>query len=155
MKVGEADREYVVAEALALAELVPEGESRLEFQEIAWSADQGEVPDDLTGRVGELVALALETGRARSVHGPAGVRALVSVWKDTPQGRTVQEKVEDLNTALEALRGLTIGSVRVIASGPGAYAITIAAGDVDVRLTFDRDEATLRSINVGGGGVGE
>jgi len=155
VKVGEAEREYVVAEALALAELVPEGDSRLEFQEIAWAADQGEVPDDLTGRVGELVALALETGRARSVHGPAGVRALVSVWKDTPQGRTAQGKIEHLNAALDALRGLPIGSVRVLSTGPGAYTVTISAGDVEVRLTFDRDEATLRSINVGGGGVGE
>ena len=155
MKVGEAEREYVVAEALALAELVPEGDSRLEFQEIAWAADQGEVPDDLTGRVGELVALALETGRARSVHGPAGVRALVSVWKDTPQGRTAQGKIEDLNEALAALRGRTVDALRVAPLGPGAYSLSIAAGDVEVRLTFDRTEATLRSINVGGGGVGE
>jgi hypothetical protein len=45
--------------------------------------------------------------------------------------------------------------VRVLATGPGAYALSITAGDLDVRLTFDREEATLRSINVGGGGIGE
>ena len=66
-----------------------------------------------------------------------------------------QGKIEDLNAALDALRGLPIGSVRVLSTGPGAYTVTIGAGDVEVRLTFDRDEATLRSINVGGGGVGE
>jgi hypothetical protein len=44
VKVGEAEREYVVAEALALAEGLPEGESRQAFQEIARAADQGDVP---------------------------------------------------------------------------------------------------------------
>jgi hypothetical protein len=155
MKVGEAEREYVVAEALALAEGLPESDTRHAFQEIAWSADQGEVPDDLATRVGELAALAVETGRARSVHGAAGVRALLSVWKSTPQGQRASEQAEDLNTALTALRGRAIDSVRVHSTGPGAYTLTLAAGDVELRLTFDRDEATLRSINVGGGGIGE
>jgi hypothetical protein len=155
MKVGEAEREYVVAEALALAEVVPEGETRAAYQEIAWAADQGEVPEDLSDKVGELVALAVETGRARSVHGPAGVRALISVWKDTPQGRKSAGQIDDLNTALTALRGRVIDAVRVMPTGPGAYSLTIAAGDVEIRLTFDRVEATLRSVNVGGGGVGE
>ena len=155
MRVGDAEREYVVAEALALAEAVPEGEARTEFQEIAWAADQGEVPEDLSGRVGELVTLAVETGRARSVHGPAGVRALVTVWKETPQGRRAADKVAELNEGLTALGGRQIDSVRVLPTAPGSYALTIAAGDVEVRLTFDREEATLRSVNVGGGGVGE
>jgi hypothetical protein len=155
MKVGEREREYVVAEALALAEVVPDGDARAAYQEIAWAADQGEVPEDLTTRVGELVSLAVETGRARSVHGAAGVRALISVWKDTPQGREVAGRTDDLNEALTTLGGRTIDRVRVLPTAPGAYALTIAAGDVEIRLTFDRSEATLRSVNVGGGGVGE
>ena len=155
MKLGEAEREYVVAEAMALAELVPEGDSRVAYQEIAWAADRGEIPEDLSDRVGELAAIAVETGRARSVHGPAGVRALISVWRETPQGRRATAKAEDLNAALATLRGAEIGTIRVLPTGPGAYALSIAAGDLEVRLTFDRDEATLRSINVGGGGIGE
>jgi hypothetical protein len=101
------------------------------------------------------VSLAVETGRAKSVHGPAGVRALIAVWKDTPQGRRAVEQADELNEALTSLRSRTIDGVRVIPTAPGAYSLTIAAGDVEVRLTFDRSEATLRSINVGGGGVGE
>ena len=155
MRVGVAEREYVVAEALALAEGLTEGETRLSFQEIAWAADQGDVPEDLSARVGDLVALAVETGRARSVHGPAGVRALIAVWKDTPQGRKAAEQAEELNTALTVLRGRTLDTLRVLPTGPGTYAMTVGAGDVEIRLTFDRSEATLRSINVGGGGIGE
>ena len=77
------------------------------------------------------------------------------VWKETPQGQHAVEKTNDLNQALTSLRGRTIDAVRVMPTAPGSYALSIAAGDVEVRLTFDRQEATLRSINVGGGGVGE
>jgi hypothetical protein len=40
-------------------------------------------------------------------------------------------------------------------TAPGAFAFTISAGEYELRLAFDRDGVRLRSINVGGGGVGE
>ena len=155
MNVAEADREFLVAEALALADQLPRGDQRSSYQEIAWAADQGEVPDDLGEHVGELVALSLETGRARAVHGPAGVRALVSVWRATPQARRLGEELEELNAGLSSLRGREIDGVRVAAAGPGAYSLSIGAGEVEVRITVDRAGARLRSVNVGGGGIGE
>ena len=155
MKIAESDREFLVAEALALSEQLPFGEARAIYQEIAWAADQGEVPDELAERVGELLALSLETGRARSEHGPAGVRALTAIWRETPQGKRQAEDLDGLNEALGALRGLSVGTVRVAASGPGAFAVTLAAGDLEMRLALDRVGVRLRSLNVGGGGVGE
>ena len=155
MKVAETDREFLVTEALALADQLPPGRAREAFQEVAWTAEQGEIPEELSGRVGELTAVALETGRARAVHGPAGVRALTAAWRESPQGRAVVAEVEGLNAALTALRGLPVEGVRVAASGPGSYAVTLAAGAYELRLAFDRDGATLRSLKVGGGGTGE
>ena len=106
-------------------------------------------------QVGELLALSLETGRARSEHGPAGVRALTAMWRETPQGAQQSQELDGLNQALGALRGLPVGAVRVAASGPGAFAVTVSAGDLEMRLSLDRAGARLRSLNVGGGGVGE
>jgi hypothetical protein len=155
VKIAEPDREFLVAEALALSEQLPFGDGRAAYQDIAWAADQGEIPDELAERVGELLALSLDTGRARSEHGPAGVRALTSIWRETPQGRRQATDLDGLNEALSALRGLPVGTVRVASSGPGAYAVTIGAGDVEMRLSLDRTGVRLRSVNVGGGGIGE
>jgi hypothetical protein len=155
VKVGETERDVLVTEALALAEQLPEGETRRAYQEIAWAAEHGEVPEEWDGTVGELISLALETGRARSVHGPAGVRALVALWRDTPQGQATLRSIEDLNEALGALRGQQLDGVRVAATGPGVYSITIGAGDYEMRLSIDRSEVRLQSVNVGGGGIGE
>ena len=155
MKVGETERDFLVTEALALADQLPDGERRHALQEIAWAAEQGEVPEEWDGTVGELISLALETGRARSVHGPPGVRALVSLWRETPQGQETIRAITDLNEALGALKGLAIDGVRVSATGPGSYTVSIAAGDYEMRLSFDRAGIRLQSINVGGGGIGE
>ena len=155
MKLAEADREVVVSEALALAGELPPGHTRAELQELAYAAEQGDVPGDLAGRLGEVAAVALETGRARAVHGPNGVRSLVGVWRETPQGRAVSSGVEELNAALRAVQGQTVEAVRVAVTAPGAYSVVIAAGPYEVRVALDRAGATLRSVNVGGGGAGE
>jgi hypothetical protein len=155
VRVGEAERDVLVAEALALADELPDPDRRRTYQEIAWAAEQGEIPTEWDQSVGELIFLALETGRARAIHGPAGVRALTALWRDTPQGRETANRLDELNEALTALGGLPVEGVRVAATGPGTYTITISAGDCEMRLSLDRGGVDLRSINVGGGGVGE
>ena len=156
MRIAEADREVVVAEALALADELPPGEARVEFQELAYAAEQGDVPGDLAERLGDLTAATLETGRARAVHGPGGVRTLTGVWRETPQGRAVSAGVEELNSALRAVHGQPVEGVRVAVTGPGSYAVVISAGPYELRVALDRDGATLRSVNVGGAaGAGE
>ena len=156
MKVREAERPYLSAEAMALATELPEGSAlRAACVEVADAARAGEVPSRLEPTAGDVVSMALETGRARSVHGPAGERALVTLWRETPRGREALEGASELNEALSALRGFPIGGVRVTPTGPSSYAISISAGDCDVNLSFDHGSARLRSINVGGGGSGE
>ena len=155
MKVAEPDRAFLVAEAEAFAAQLPEGDLRSALTAVVAASDAGDVPAELEERVGSLAALSIETGRARSVHGPAGVRALTALWKDSPQGRRAVEEARELEQALVALRGRSLEAVRVIPTGPGAHAITIAAGGVEVRLSVEIGTIGLRGVNVGGGGVGE
>lgn len=156
MQVREAERPYLSAEALALAGELPQGSDfRAACVAVADAVAQGEVPEQLEGPAGDVLALALETGRARMVHGPAGERALSALWRETPQGREAVEGAVELTEALAALRGFELASVRITATGPSAYAVAIAAGDSEFHLAFDHGSARLRSINVGGGGAGE
>ena len=155
MKIGEDERPFLIAEARAYAEHLSDPDTRTAFEQIALTAEQGEVPDELIPHVAGLLALALESGRTRTVHGPAGVRALLALWKETPRAREMSRSVEDLNVALGALKDLPVRSLRVSPLGPGSYSVSVAAGDLEVRLSVDRSGVTLRSVNVGGGGVGE
>jgi hypothetical protein len=155
MSIELDERPVLAAEARALAERLDDPEFRAPYEEMAAAVEAGEVPDEVANAVGALAALALETGRARSVHGPAGVRALISVWKRTPQGQELADDVEELNRALTALRGLPIEAVRVSLAGPGAFSISIDTPEYEMRLTVDRVGIRLASLNVGGGGIGE
>ena len=155
MNIELDERPVLAAEARALAERLDDPEFRAPYELMAAAVEAGEVPDEVASAVGALAALALETGRARSVHGPAGVRALISVWKRTPQGVEAAQQVDELNTALTALRGLPLESVRVAVTGPGAFSISIATPGYEVRLAIDNSGVRLASLNVGGGGIGE
>jgi hypothetical protein len=155
MKIEQEERSILAAEARALADRLDDPEFRVPYEQMAAAVETGQVPDEVASAVGALAALALETGRARSVHGPAGVRALISVWKRTPQGMEIADEVDELNTALTALRGLPLESVRVAVAGPGAFSISIGTPDYEVRLAIDSSGVRLVSLNVGGGGIGE
>ena len=154
MRLAEDEREVVAAEALALAGQLPDGSSRAAYEAVASAAARGDVPDDLGERLGDVLRLALETGRAGRVHGPEGTRRLLSVWRQTPQAQAAGEATGEVNGALAALEGLPVRSVRVVPSGPGAFALTVAAGDVEIRLAVGGDELHLRSVGVGASGDG-
>lgn len=153
MKLAADEATVLMAEAQALADAL--GDRGDAYARLAGAAAAGEFDEGLAEEAGQVAALALETGRARAVHGPAGVRALTAVWKRSPQGHALAGELEDLNTALSPLHGLPVHDVRVAATAPGAFSLTLAAGEYEVRLVVDRDGVRLRSLNVGGGGVGE
>ncbi|MFN2589353.1 MAG: hypothetical protein ABR518_01095 [Actinomycetota bacterium] len=155
MNIADDETTVLVAEARALSEVVG-GDRAAALERLAAAVESGPIDDEeLVATAGEVAALSLETGRARAVHGPTGVRVLTALWKRSPQGNAVAGELDELNTALTSLRGLAVSDVRVAATGPGSFAITIAAGEYEVRLAVDRHGVRLRSINVGSTGVGE
>jgi len=153
VRIADDERDVVAAEALALAEQLPTGSNRAAYLALASAAARGDVPDDLGERLGDVLRLALETGRAGRVHGPEGTRRLMAVWRQTRQARAISETTSDVNTALAALEGLPVRSVRVAPSGPGV-SLTVAAGDVEIRLAVGGEDVRLRSVGVGASGDG-
>jgi hypothetical protein len=154
VRIADDERDVVAGEALALAEQLPSGANRAAYEALASAVAHGDVPDELGERLGDVLRLALETGRAGRVHGPEGTRRLMAVWRQTPQARAVGEATNEVNAALAALEGLPVRSVRVVPSGPGAFALTVAAGDVEIRLAVGREDVRLRSVGVGASGDG-
>jgi hypothetical protein len=154
VRIADDEREVVVAEALALADQLPPGPERAAYRELADAAEQGEIPDEWSGRLGDVLRLALETGRAQRVHGPEGTRRLLAVWRHTPEARSVREATDDVNAALAALEGLAVRSVRVAPTGPGGFSVAVAAGEVEIRLAVGREDVQVRSVGVGLSGDG-
>jgi hypothetical protein len=154
VKIADDERDVVVAETLALAEELPPGSDRVAYQELAVAADRGEIPDEWGDRLGEVLRLALETGRASRVHGPEGTRRLLAVWRQTPQALAIRGAIDEVNAALAALEGLPVRSVRVTPTGPGGFSLAVAAGEVEFRLAVEREDVRVRSVGVGVSGAG-
>jgi hypothetical protein len=155
LRIREAEGECLAAEARALADELPSGAMRERLLALAAAATDGEVAPELEGAAGDLIALSLETGRVRSVHGRAAERALAGLWRETPKGREAVDAAGEINGALAALRGCRLNAIRVVATGPGAYALTVSADDREMNVAFGREAPRLRSINVGATGPGE
>src|SRR5947207_13161243 len=107
---------------------------------------EGEVGEADAGPLAELLELGLSSGRIRSVYGPEGEQAVLTLYRRLPAGRELTRSTRDLNAALDALEGRTLARVSVSAVGPGEYGVTIATPDLDLVLRLGKAGARLATI---------
>jgi hypothetical protein len=113
------------------------------------AVEGGEVPDEVVGHLENVIELALQTGRARRFHRAEGEQALIRLFQRTPRGRAMAEQVQTINTALAALKGQVIDSVRVTVGAPGSYSITLDTDRCELTIKVDRTGARVDSLSVG------
>ena len=93
-----------------------------------------------------MLELGLQTGRIRAYYGPGGEQAALSTLRKLPRGRVRAESARDVSTALAALAGSTIDSVKIAAVAPGAFTLSIEAGGVEASVRLDGNGARLSSL---------
>jgi hypothetical protein len=158
----------VTAEALALspeeqellsqelAALLPAlSDQRQEgYRLLAAATAQGQVPPELLPLLEGLVALALETGRARRLYTAEGERLLTDLFRRTPAGQELARHLEEVNRALAVLAGRTLWGVRVAMRTLGHFTITLDTEGAAVTLAVRPGAVALESVAIGGGGGG-
>ena len=71
----------------------------------------------------------------------------MSLYRRLPRGAELTESAREVTAALRALEGRELGSVELTAVGPGAFALSLAAGELEVSLRLDRQGARVASVN--------
>ncbi len=137
---GEA-RELALAEAQAV--LAAGGSAAGLVAEL----DDGEVVEEIDA-LQKILELGLQSGRIRALYGPGGEQAALRLYRRLPRGAELEETTRDVTAALRALEGLPLRSVELRAVGPGAFALSIAAGELELDLRLGRDGARLSSLGV-------
>ncbi len=112
------------------------------------AASVGEVDDEDAETLEELLELGLQSGRIRALYGPGGEQAALSVYRRLPRGAALVASAREVSTALRALEGRELGSIELKAVGPGAFMLSLAAGEVELSLRLDRQGARLSSVGV-------
>ena len=144
---GEA-REVALAEAQAVRAMASDDGYRERLAGLVGAATEGELGEDDAETLEELLELGLQSGRIRALYGPGGEQAALSVYRGLPRGSELVESAREVTDALRALAGRELGAIELKAVGPGAFTLSIAAGELELSLRLDRQGARLSSAGI-------
>jgi hypothetical protein len=148
IRIPEQAQEVALAEAQAVRALASGEEYRERLAELIAAIGEGEVEGDEAETLEELLELGLQSGRIRAHYGPGGEQAALSLYRRLPRGAELAESAREVTTALRALEGRELGSVELKAVGPGAFSLSLAAGELEVSLRLDRQGARVSSVGI-------
>jgi stage V sporulation protein SpoVS len=141
-------QEVALAEAQAVRALASDEGYRERLGALVGAASEGEVGEEDAQTLEELLELGLQSGRIRALYGPGGEQAALSLYRRLPRGAELVESAREVSAALDALAGRELGSVELRAVGPGAFTLSLSAGELELSLRLDRQGARLSSVGV-------
>ena len=144
---GEA-AEVALGEAQAVLAMVQDDARRGRLADLVAAVQEGELGDDEAQALEELIELGLSTGRIRSVYGPEGEQAALKTFRRLPGGRALSESAGEVSTALAALEGKVLESVKVQSAGPGGYVVSVSVEGLELSVKLDRAGARIHSVGV-------
>jgi hypothetical protein len=140
--------EVALGEAQAVLALVHDPERRGRLADLVAAVEDGELGDEDAQSLEELLELGLQSGRIRSIYGPAGEQAALKTYRRLPGGRALADSASEVSGALSALAGKTLDDVKVQSTGPGSYLLTLAVDGLELSVRLDRAGARLHSVGV-------
>jgi len=140
--------EVALGEAQAVLGMVQDDERRGRLADLVAAVQEGELGDDEAQALEELIELGHSTGRIRSVYGPEGEQAALKTFRRLPAGRALSDSAKEVSSALDALEGRVLESVKVQSAGPGAYVVSVAVEGLDLSVKLDRAGARIHSVGV-------
>jgi hypothetical protein len=145
------EREVALHEVQAVRSAVPDGEYRERLDAIQAALEHGEpVAEEDARDLEQLVTLALQSGRARALHGPGGEQALLRLYRRLPGGIEARESAAAVSEALTQLRGKPLERIALTTLGPGRHSLALEAGGLRLLVHLDRNGARLASVETSG-----
>src|SRR5207245_3981574 len=138
MKIKAAEQELLIPEINAFAAALRDPAARARYEELGQAVAEGEVDDDLSGHLGNVLEIGLQSGRLRKFYGADGEQALARLFHRTPTGSKLAEVAKTVTEALSALQGQVIEEVKVSALGPGTYGLTLDTDRCQITMRMDR-----------------
>lgn len=140
------EREVALGETQAVYAVAADAGYRDELAAALAGVDEGELGEAEAATLERVLELALQTGRIRAVYGPGGEQAALRLYRRLPRGSELGRSAAAVTGALAALAGRRLDSLRIEATGPGAFALSLSAEGTDVSVRLDRQGARLTSV---------
>jgi hypothetical protein len=140
------EREIALAEAQAVYALASEPSFRDDLAALLAAVGEGELGSAEAATLEPVLELALQTGRIRAVYGPGGQQAALRLYRRLPRGSELGASAAAVTDALSALVGRRLDSLRLEATGPGSFSLSLSLDGADVSIRLDRQGARLTSL---------
>jgi hypothetical protein len=134
---GEA-AEVALGEAQAVLAMVQDEERRGRLADLVAAVVDGSVEGEDAESLEELLELGLQTGRLRSLYGPAGEQAALRLYRQLPRGRDLGRTAREVTEALSAFEGRTLERVSIGVVGPGEFVLDLDAGGLELSVRLGR-----------------
>jgi hypothetical protein len=141
-------QEVALAEAQAVRALASDDGYRERLASLVGAVGEGELEEEDAETLEELLELGLQSGRIRALYGPGGEQAALALYRRLPRGSELVESAREVSAALNTLEGRELGSVELRAVGPGAFTLSLSAGELELSVRLDRQGARLSSVGV-------
>ncbi|HEY2524276.1 MAG TPA: hypothetical protein VGI29_04400 [Candidatus Binataceae bacterium] len=151
LNLDELQRDLVLSLVQSFAAAGPQSGGRGTYAALEDAVATMKVPQELVPPLSAIVEVALSTGRVRNAFGPAAELSLTALLKKTPRGETIGASFGELNRALAKLKGRPLNEISAALRKPGAYTLTIAAGEYRIVVRFDHDGAAVESVETESG----
>lgn len=148
ISLSASEQEVALAETQAVLAAATTPGYRDELRALEAAIGEGSLDDEHAEMLEQIVELALQTGRVRAVYGPPGEQTALRLYRRLPRGAALAESAREVSQALGSLRGRMLEGATVTAVGPGAYTLSLTAGEARLSLRLDRQGARLTSVEV-------
>lgn|GEM_PF-278689 len=129
-------------------------ERKRAYDALTASAAEGVIPAELVPLLERVVAISLESGRARRRYLAEGEKVLTDLFRRTPSGKALQKSLQGVNKALEALQGRPVEGVRVSLRTLGHIRIALETEGLSFTLAVRPSAVMVESLQVTGTGSG-
>lgn len=148
LNLNEDERQILLTELAAIA-AAADPSRRAVYDRLTAQVQEGLVAADDEETLGSVVAMLLETGRARRRYRVEGERILTGLFRRLPPGRELERRLEGANAALAAFAGKTLHSVRVGMRTVGHYTLALETEAGTVTLAIRPGGIDVESLAVG------
>jgi len=146
--LDEFQKEILAREVRTFLSGVSDPEAQARYAGLLQEVEDGGVNEELATALEGILAIVLESGRARKLYGPAGANSLHSLFQKTSRGSALVQQANEVNKALKGLEGQILGGISFRSTGPGSWGMTLQTNRGELTLRIDRQGIRVDSLEV-------
>ncbi len=118
-------------------------------EKIVARVESGNLDDETVRVVDEVIKDGLESGGIHQRYGFGVESIAINLFKKLPSGSSLTEAIEQVNKALQSVKGMKINKISCSMTRYGIYRITLDLDTCTLTLDASKDGVRISSLELG------